>query len=148
MTTVVGIAENGRVWIAADSCLTVDDAEYESASPKVECRGGWCWGMAGSWAAAVVVRDGLDPPSPEDGDVGLFVWRASELLRSNGLSDETLHFLIGIGGRLYHATEQHDWHCIPTWQSGRRKNRTARSWHAIGTGATIRARLPRHTGRR
>lgn len=135
MTCIVGVAEQGRVWIAGDSCLSSGDVEYESASPKVEQRGGWAWGMAGDWKAVTVVRDGLDPPDADEGDVGLFVWRAYRLVESQGIESSDLDLLIGIGGRLYHATEPHDWHCVPQWQSGKRRRRIARSWHAVGTGA-------------
>ena len=135
VTCVVGIAEAGRVWIAADSCLAVGDAEYESASPKVTQRDGWVWGMAGTWKAIVVIRDGLDVPPADVGDVGEFVWRAFSLLKANGLEDESPDLLIGLHGRLYAASEPHDWHCVPEWQSGRRRRRVPRSWHAVGCGA-------------
>lgn len=134
MTAIVGIAEAGRVWIASDSCLTQDGQRFESASPKVVYRNGWVWGCAGQWDAVVVLRDGLEPPPSEHADAGLFVSTAIDLLSANGLSTDSVEMLFGINGCLFYATERHDWHRIPALQSGRRRNRVSRAWHAIGSG--------------
>lgn len=132
MTCIVGIAESGHVWIAADSCVSTGDVESETASPKVATRDGWAWGMAGAWRAVVAVRDYL--AVPDQGDAGELYARVCALLKGMGAEDDDWEMVAGSEGRLYVLSEACSWHAVPVWQSGRRRKRSPRSWAACGSG--------------
>ena len=133
MTCIVGIAENGRVLLSADSCVTVGDGE-ETTTPdtKVFAIGDWVVGVAGNWTAIVVARK-IDTSSIEDID-GLYeAFRVT--MRDAGLAPDEWDVLVGRDGKLWTLDGQTAPMRIDSRAAGRGKRRVTRSVYAIGSGS-------------
>lgn len=64
MTCVVGLIENGKVWLGADSATTWDSTRLQvTSNPKVFKVGKFLVGSAGSGRTQRVLRHGWTPPT-------------------------------------------------------------------------------------
>ena len=115
MTCIVGIKEDGKLWIGGDSAainLTTSEI-YTIASRKVFRAGSYLVGYTISFRAGQVLEHEVEWPEPPEGaEIGSFlvrelVPRLREALREAGALkttegvDQGAHFMIGIGGEFY-----------------------------------------------
>ncbi|MBW3636492.1 MAG: hypothetical protein KY445_08520 [Armatimonadetes bacterium] len=117
MTAIVGIVEDGEVWMGADSAAIFGDNTSTLKAPKIARNGEMLIGCAGGLRVLQIVHYVFEPPSHPDGMdalrymVGPFVAELRRCLGENGTltqkegKDETApvtHFLIGYRGRLFY----------------------------------------------
>ncbi|MCC6315425.1 MAG: hypothetical protein IT337_15580 [Thermomicrobiales bacterium] len=124
MTCIVGVVENGTIYMGSDSQVTCGWAKYPLADsmPKVFCKGEMLIGACGQMRANNVLRHNFTPPPhhpAETEDVTYIalhvvdalretfkaagVAKISESVEQNGEST----FMIGYRGKLYKIA--HDW---------------------------------------
>lgn len=112
MTCVVGLVDNGKVWIGADSLSADGYSMTIRRDPKVFRNGQMLFGFTSSWRMGQLLRFSLAIPAPSKGqDVDAymattFVNAVRECLRTGGYArkkDEVESagtFLVGYEGRL------------------------------------------------
>jgi hypothetical protein len=132
VTCLVGVAEAGRVLIAADSCLTLGDSEeVVSPEPKVTLIGPWIVAVCGDWTAVVAARS-LDVA---DADT---ITTVSETLRAAmaevGVAPENWDALVGRDGQLWAVNGLGAPMQIGPRVAGTRRNRITRATWAVGNG--------------
>lgn len=115
MTAIVGIEQDGDVWIGGDSAGVAGWTATQRPGQKVFRVGEVLYGIAGSFRGGAVLRYGFTPPRAYEGDEPLaylntrFVDALRKALADAGIKkvdsgvDETddLTFLMGYRGRLY-----------------------------------------------
>ena len=110
MTAIVGIVEDGNVYIGADSIGSCEGVVYPRADTKVFTKGPFAFGFAGSFRAGQIMKYVVEVPVPtqSDGDLHAFMVRRfvpimQKGLKSAGFStdDGSCHLLVGINGRLF-----------------------------------------------
>jgi ATP-dependent protease HslVU (ClpYQ) peptidase subunit len=114
MTCVVGLAENGRVWMGADSATTWDDTKLVIASnPKVFRVGPLVIGYCGSGRVGRLLQYSLTPPPvrnmPADKYVAITLVEAIRKClfeggvthKENNEEEIPSDFLVGFKGRLW-----------------------------------------------
>lgn len=119
MTCVVGVVENGVVWMGADSFSGNGYYCSRSSLPKVFLREGVLLGTAGDWRGSALLRSLEVPALPEGMLVetflaGPFVAAMREHFRAHGFLQEVnsqqqtedMQVLIGIKGRLFALWQQ------------------------------------------
>lgn len=74
MTAVVGLIEDGRVWMGADSATTWDDTRLQvTSNPKVFRVGPFLVGSSGSGRTQRILRHGWNPPRRRKGGLEQYV---------------------------------------------------------------------------
>ena len=119
MTCVVGVVENGVVWMGADSFSGNGYFCSKSSLPKVFLRDGILLGTAGDWRGSALLQNMEVPACPDDMPVelylaGLFVGAMREHFRAHGFLQEVnsqqqtedMQILIGFRGRLFALWQQ------------------------------------------
>lgn len=121
MTLCVGLVEDGRCIIGADSyLLDSDELGWLTSEPKCWAQGGLLWTDAGSSGPAQTIRASFTvPPDPPPqgtliGDVQMWVYRQlipalRELLPDLAQEEDAEHdFMLGISGHLCNISAS-DW---------------------------------------
>ncbi len=108
MTCIAGACHRGRVWLAGDSAITVDDGTLESMSePKVWLRRGVAFGHAGPLRSGEVLRHTLDVPRvPGSAEIERYVQvelipAIRKALSDDGCEADWGSLLLGVGPQLY-----------------------------------------------
>ena len=115
MTCIVGMVDNGYVYIGGERGASDDNAIISSTRPKVGVRNGWIYGFAGTFGIGQLIEC-IDLPSLDrDEDVYTYV-RLSVVERLRNAIDtfsmdneeNTTDWLIGCRGRLFEMSSA-DW---------------------------------------
>lgn len=108
MTCVVGLIDNGTVYIGGDSVASDGNSLLTTNFPKVFRIGKLLFGFSGSYRGAQLVKEGLRPPphfkalSDYQYIVTKLVPTIAAVYEKGGFCDESgTSFLIGYRGRLY-----------------------------------------------
>lgn len=134
MTCIVGIAENGIVYLGGDSASSTPDGEsFLPTRPKVFLKGELVIGVSGSGRVNNLIRHKLSvPPITADPEHYLavdFVDALKAMLKEDGRKDDELmddsFLLIGLRGRLFVIDS--------TFQV----SEMMRKYDAIGSGAPV-----------
>lgn len=142
MTAIVGLVENGNVYLGGDSYASNGNSIFPRADRKLFVKGPYAIGFAGSFRAGQILRHQVSLPLPttEETDLHSFMVRrfipaVRRGLRSEGFEqteDSTVRLLIGVNGRLF---------CMePDFQVAE----SAEPFAAIGSGYDL-ARASLHT---
>lgn len=113
MTCIIGLVDNGIVYMGGDSAATTGDEVRISDEPKVFKRDGMIMGYCGSPRVGQLLHYKLSlSPRPEDISdmaylVGVFIEDVRTCLRNGGIAevDNNIesggHFMVGYRGKLY-----------------------------------------------
>lgn len=125
MTCIAAIAHDGVVYMGGDSAMTSDWDIDQSTQPKVFHHGRYLFGFTCSFRLGQILEHVFQPPKPPKlprgsraADlhafmVGPFVNELRECLMSAGYAksdcgrEEGGELLVGVGGRLFHVTEDY-----------------------------------------
>lgn len=118
MTCIVGISDGERVYIGGDRGASDDHTIVSLAQSKVNVKGDWIYGYAGSLGNGQVL-DYITFPALKKGDDPFKILRFDivPLIRSNietygsDKDGDTTDFLIGCKGRLFEMSSE-DWGVI------------------------------------
>lgn len=137
MTAVVGIVEDGIVWLGGDSAGVGGLSMQTRSDPKVFKNGEFVIGYTTSFRMGQILQHHLTPPLPFEGQVGMeyivkrFVPAVKEQLKSHGFQtssdgrDIGGTFLVGYRGDLYEVADD--------YQVARVRQR----YHAVGCGCDL-----------
>jgi hypothetical protein len=105
MTCIVGLVEEGQVWLASDSCIADDTHTLTSAESKLAHYGSWVYGVAGDVRCLNLLRHGMVLPEPPNTGLDAFV--ATDVAKAfsealAGLEGHTFEALLGCRGQLYY----------------------------------------------
>jgi hypothetical protein len=135
VTCIVGVAQAGRVLLAADSCIAItDDDEGTTPDPKVVTVGGWVIGLAGEWSAVAATR-GLDPELVSGLPVDALCAALRLAMQGAGVRRRAWDALAGRDGQLWAIDGVSAPLRIDSRSIGRRRNRATISTWAIGSGS-------------
>lgn len=113
MTCIVGIVDNGTIYIGGDRSASDEVSIISMKQPKVYVRDEWIYGYAGTIGEGQWMNY-IDLPSPE-GDVERIIkTKVANLLHENMdncNSESDTSFIIGARGRLFEFSIQ-DWGVI------------------------------------
>lgn len=137
MTCIVGLENNGTVWMGGDSAGTAGNMHQRvRRDKKVFVRGEFIFGFCGSFRMGQLLQHNLVLPSPQEGNddvsymVNEFVSSVRTCLEEENKSlseDEKLtpYFLVGYRGKLYNIQSD--------YQVGQAED----GFDAVGSGADI-----------
>lgn len=138
MTCIVGLVEDGAVWIGSDSQCSMGYVTQVLARPKIVRTATYLLGYSGSVRLSNLLQHALTvPPRPEDMEVEaylstLFVDALRTLLKETGVASKDKEreespglFLVAIAGRLFRISM--DYSVIET----------AQGFDAIGSGNEV-----------
>lgn len=127
MTVIVGIVEQGTIYMASDSRMTIgyDVATLAPSVPKVFHRGPFLIGITGSVRALQLLHYRLDPPAQQTDDdmehIAITVVDSiRQLFKDGGVAEQTngaeftgddehySRILIGYRGRLYRVAADYN----------------------------------------
>lgn len=133
MTCVVGVSEGGRVLVAADSCVLLDDyEETTSPDPKVVQVADWIVGVAGHWSGVLAARSiSVDAGS----DIGSLWNQLKVAMGEWSVPDDEWTVLAARQGQLWVLDGVSAPLRIDSRQAGAKRQRVTRSTWAIGSGA-------------
>jgi len=134
MSCVVGVVQNGCVWMGGDSAATdAGGLQTVCANPKVFRRENYLVGAVGTWRLIQLLRyENLGPLDPANPDISVEVWaddfaemcRVKALLNAEGEIRDEAMVMLGFAHKLY--VVQKDFGVIVS----------QRGYDAIGTMAT------------
>jgi hypothetical protein len=136
MTCIVGLVQNGRVFIGGDSAGLYDWDLVVRSDKKVCVNDGFAMGFTSSFRMGQLLAYALKPPQLKPGAdimrfmVTEFIDSVRECLKNGGWArrdndvENGGHFLVGYKGRLFHVNND--------YQVGE----SACGFHAVGCGAT------------
>ena len=103
MTCVVGLIDNGSVWMGADSCSSDNWGQGVVKNPKVWKKNGFIIGMSGSFATMGAARYRFMPPNPERMELLRYMSTVFvDELQAHGVDFvENDNMMVGIDGRLF-----------------------------------------------
>ena len=114
MTCIVGLVDDGRVWMGGDSAGVAGWDLTVRADRKVFRNGPYVMGFTSSFRMGQLLRHGFEPPSPPEqpGDLEAFmattfIDAVRERLKAGGWAVKNLEqeqggtFLVGVSGRLF-----------------------------------------------
>ena len=137
MTCVIGLVEDGTVWIGADSAGVADHNLVVRRDPKNWASDGWAYGFTSSFRMGQLIRHSFVPPergvaqSVEAYMVGPFVdalrrtFKDGGFARTSNEKEEAGTFLVGHNGRLYVIESDYQ---VGEW---------AHPFAAVGSGAQV-----------
>jgi len=115
MTCIVGMVDNGYVYIGGERGASDDNAIISSTRPKVGVRNGWIYGFAGTFGIGQLIECIDLPPLDRDEDVYTYirldiVEKLKGAIESYSKDNEenTTEWLIGCQGRLFEMSSA-DW---------------------------------------
>lgn len=120
MTCIVGLVDNGDVWIGGDSAGIAGWASSERADTKVFRRGPFLFGFTSSFRMGQLLRYRLEVPEMIDGEQSIdeyltvsFVDAVRDVLKTGGMAkkkedvEEGGTFLLGFRGRLFTVADDY-----------------------------------------
>jgi ATP-dependent protease HslVU (ClpYQ) peptidase subunit len=123
MTCIVGLVDKGEVFMAGDSCASVDSGSHRELrkSKKVFRNGDFLIGGCGSFRMLQLLEHSFEPPekSAKSSDlkylVNDFMQALVSTFENHGFNEKTSggliiggEFLVGYNGKLYHVREDFD----------------------------------------
>ena len=117
MTCVVGLVDDGKVYMGADSCsISADYDAHADRMPKLFRVGDALIGFTSSWRMGQILAYHLELETPQDEDtraymVKTFIPAVRKVLKEHGYAEvkdnaESIgRFLVGIKGRLFQIQE-------------------------------------------
>jgi ATP-dependent protease HslVU (ClpYQ) peptidase subunit len=150
VTCVVGIEQDGLVWLGGDSsCLdTEGDAVVTQRQSKVFRRGNYVVGFAGSFQVGDLLKYKTDFPkkASQDSHPRMISEAIQEAFKKAKLKTDDWEALIGYGDRLYIV--QHDFYCYRHTQPYTAIGAASAVAVALGTLRTLeKAATKKMTGR-
>ena len=115
MTCIVGMVDNGYVYIGGERGASDDNAIISSTRPKVGVRNGWIYGFAGTFGIGQLIEC-IDLPSL-DRDEDVYTYIRLDIVEklkgaiesySKDNEENTTEWLIGCQGRLFEMSSA-DW---------------------------------------
>lgn len=137
MTAIVGIVEDGKVWIGGDSAGVGGLSMQIRSDPKVFKNGEFVIGYTSSFRMGQILEHHLSAPLPYEGESGMaymvkrFIPAVKAQLRDHGFQrcsegqDSGGTFLVGYRGELYEVEDD--------YQVARVQQR----YHAVGCGRDL-----------
>lgn len=137
MTAIVGVVEDGKVWLGGDSAGVGGLSMQVRSDPKVFKNGDFVIGYTSSFRMGQILEHHLSAPQPFEGEGGMaymvkrFIPAVKEQLKSHGFQrtndgqDSGGTFLVGYRGELYEVEDD--------YQVGRVLQR----YHAVGCGRDL-----------
>lgn len=138
MTCIVGVEQDGRVWIGGDSASSDGQLLVHRADPKVFHTGPYLIGYTTSWRMGQILQHSLIPPDPPTDPAKLdhhmatgFINTVRTALKDGGWAsrkdeqEQGGNFLVGVAGRLYEI--ESDYHI----------GRSASGYLACGSGWSL-----------
>jgi hypothetical protein len=113
MTCIVGVVQDGRVWVGGDSASVGGYEMSVSAVPKVWVKDGFAYGCTTSWRMNQLLRYSFHPPKPrEEADLMGYMctdfidavrncFRVGGFLSKEKEAESGGTFLVGYKGRLF-----------------------------------------------
>ena len=137
MTAIVGIVEDGTVWLGGDSAGVGGLSLSTRSDPKVFKNGEFVIGYTTSFRMGQIIEYHLTPPTPYEGENGMaymvkrFIPSVKSSLKTHGFEysdcgrDSGGTFLVGYRGELYEV------------ESDYQVARVRQSYHACGCGQDL-----------
>lgn len=138
MTCIVGLIDNGKVYIGGDSCVSRGYVQQTMSSPKVFRNGHFLIGYSGSLRMAELLRFAFSPPEhPKDISTERYfatlfadalrttLKDAGNATKNNEQESSTGYFLVGYQGRLITIEADYSF------------TEVADGWDAIGSGNEV-----------
>lgn len=136
MTCIVGVANNGRVYMGGDSAACDENGSFVSTrkEPKVFIKAGYLFGYAGSFRFGKVLEHNFVPPKFSGTDLDRFLntifidslREACEKAKVDPSSEQdSAEMLLGVDGRLFEFCN--DWHF----------GEDANDFNCIGSGSSF-----------
>jgi hypothetical protein len=112
MTCIVGLVEDGKVYLGGDSAGVAGWALTVRADSKVFANGPYIMGFTSSFRMGQLLRYAFDPPTPPDSDLDrfmatTFIDAVRKCLQMGGFAKKDSevetggNFLVGVSGRLF-----------------------------------------------
>lgn len=137
MTAIVGIVEEGKVWIGGDSAGVGGLSMQTRSDPKVFTNGEFLIGYTSSFRMGQILEHHLSSPVPYEGEAGMaymvkrFIPAVKQALKEHGFQqsengqDIGGTFLVGYRGELYEI------------ESDYQVARVQQRYHAVGCGRDL-----------
>lgn len=112
MTCIVGLVDNGKVYLGGDSAGVAGWSLTVRADSKVYSNGPYILGFTSSFRMGQLLRHAFDPPTPPDQDLErfmctTFIDAVRKCLQMGGYAtkkedaEQGGNFLVGVAGRLF-----------------------------------------------